>query len=145
MTANREHIVALARSWIGTPYHHAASLKGVGTDCLGLIRGIWREVMGSEPEAPGPYTGDWAEATGCEAMLSAARRHLVERDPLRAEPGDVLVFRLRKGLVAKHAGVLVSPDRMVHAQEGAPSCEVSLGPWWRRRIAAAFSFPFLVN
>lgn len=31
-------IVAAARGWIGTPYLHQASLKGVGTDCLGLVR-----------------------------------------------------------------------------------------------------------
>ena len=28
--------------WIGTPYRHQASLKGVGCDCLGLVRGVWR-------------------------------------------------------------------------------------------------------
>jgi NlpC/P60 family putative phage cell wall peptidase len=38
-----EHLVTLARGWIGTPYRHQASLKGVGCDCLGLLRGVWRE------------------------------------------------------------------------------------------------------
>lgn len=40
----REAVIAAARSWLGTPYHHQASRKGVGCDCLGLIRGIWREL-----------------------------------------------------------------------------------------------------
>jgi cell wall-associated NlpC family hydrolase len=44
----RTHIVALAREWLGTPYHHQASLKGVGTDCVGLVRGIWREVYAGD-------------------------------------------------------------------------------------------------
>ena len=57
-------IVAAARSWIGTPYLHQASLKGVGCDCLGLVRGVWREVIGDEPEAPGAYSPAWAEADG---------------------------------------------------------------------------------
>jgi hypothetical protein len=39
-------IIAAARSWLGTPYAHQASLKGVGCDCLGLVRGVWREVQG---------------------------------------------------------------------------------------------------
>lgn len=47
----RESIVKGAHGWLGTPYHHRASLKGAGTDCLGLIRGIWRELYGPEPEA----------------------------------------------------------------------------------------------
>jgi hypothetical protein len=51
----REAIVAAARSFIGTPYHHQASCKKAGCDCLGLIRGVWRDVYGPEPEAPGQY------------------------------------------------------------------------------------------
>ena len=39
---NREQIVAAARGWVGTPYRHQASLKGIGADCLGLVRGVWR-------------------------------------------------------------------------------------------------------
>ena len=35
-------ILAECRAWIGTPYRHQASVKGVGCDCLGLLRGIWR-------------------------------------------------------------------------------------------------------
>jgi len=45
----RAAIVTEARRWIGTPYHHRASLRGVGTDCLGLIRGVWRALYDSEP------------------------------------------------------------------------------------------------
>ena len=138
---SREGVVALSRAWIGTPYHHQASVRGVGTDCIGLVRGIWREVYGAEAEALPGYTRDWAEATGEETLLAAARRHLVEVAPDAIRPGDVLVFRYRARLVAKHAGLLVSPGTFMHAVEGAPVAEVALSPWWRRRIAAAFAFP----
>jgi NlpC/P60 family putative phage cell wall peptidase len=47
-------VVAEAMDWIGTPYRHQASRKGVGCDCLGLVRGVWRALYGREPEAPGP-------------------------------------------------------------------------------------------
>ena len=66
----RAEIVAAARSWIGTPYRHQASLRGVGCDCLGLLRGVWREVVGDEPEAAPAYSRDWAEASGREALLA---------------------------------------------------------------------------
>ena len=49
-----ETIVRCARGWLGTPYHHQASVKGVGCDCLGLIRGLWRELCGPEPEKMPP-------------------------------------------------------------------------------------------
>lgn len=139
------HIVTLARTWLGTPYHHQASLKGAGADCVGLIRGIWRELYGRDAEATPAYTRDWAEAAGRETLLEAARRHLVEIDPGTAVPGDVLVYRYRGSAVAKHAAILATPDTMIHAMEGAPVCEVSLSPWWRRRLAGAFRFPSLME
>jgi NlpC/P60 family putative phage cell wall peptidase len=40
------------------------SLRGIGCDCLGLLRGVWRAVYGKEPEAVPAYSSDWAEASG---------------------------------------------------------------------------------
>ncbi len=136
-----EDVVRLARGWIGTPYRHQASLKGVGTDCLGLVRGVWCELYGSDAETPPPYTRDWAEADVRETMLEAAARHLVECPVSQARPGDVLVFRLRPGVAAKHAAILTTPATMIHASEGAPAAEVPLSSWWRRRIARVYAFP----
>jgi NlpC/P60 family putative phage cell wall peptidase len=138
---DRERIVRTARSWIATPYHHQASRKGVGCDCLGLVRGVWRELYGSDAESPPGYSRDWAEAAGAETLLVAAARHMKPVDIGAATSGDVIVFRLRAGLIAKHAAILTEPARFVHAMEGAPVSEVALSPWWRRRIAGAFSFP----
>jgi len=145
-------ILAAARSWLGTPYHHQAAVKGTGCDCLGLVRGVYEEVCGRPAETPPPYSRDWAEAASAETMLEAARRHLTEIDPREARPGDVLIFRMRAGAMAKHAaifsaGCLLPGDasasgcRMIHAVEGSPACEVHMSAWWRRRIAAAFRFP----
>lgn len=137
----RTLIVAEARAWIGTPYRHQASLKGVGCDCLGLVRGVWREVLGDEPELPPAYSADWAEALGEESLADAARRHLLPIALESAQAGDVLLFRWRAALPAKHAAILVSNDRMVHAHDGHAVSEVYFAPWWRRRLAFAFRFP----
>lgn len=51
MSSPRTRIIAEARAWIGTPYRHQGSLKGVGCDCLGLVCGVWRALNGAEPEA----------------------------------------------------------------------------------------------
>lgn len=137
----RDAIVAEARSWLGTPYRHQASLKGTGADCLGLVRGVWRAVVGEEPESAPPYTPDWAEALGQETLLSAARRHMREVAPGRVQAGDILLFRMALGTPAKHAAFVVGEDRILHAYWGRAVCETRLVPWWRRRIAAAFQFP----
>lgn len=140
-----ETIVVLARRWLGTPYHHQASLRGVGADCVGLVRGVYSEHLDAEAEAPAPYSRDWGEASGEETLLAAARRHLVEIDPAGAGIGDVLVFRYRTAFVAKHAAIVATPSTMIHALEGVGVCEVPLSPWWRRRVAAGFAFPARPN
>jgi NlpC/P60 family putative phage cell wall peptidase len=141
----RTRIVAVARTWLGTPYHHQASLKGAGTDCVGLVRGIWRELYGSEPQPLPAYTRDWAEAHARETLLEAARRHLIEIIPAEAQPGDLLIFRWRRTAPAKHCAVLATPATMIHALEGAPVSETSLSPWWRRHLAGTFRFPGIGN
>jgi NlpC/P60 family putative phage cell wall peptidase len=134
-------IVRAARGWLGTPYRHQASLKGVGTDCLGLVRGVWREVLGEEPETAPPYAQGWAEQGSGEALAEAARRHLVEVPYTEYRAGDVLLFRWRGHLPAKHAGIAVGPSRMIHAQELASVTEIALSAWWKRHLSHAFRFP----
>lgn len=141
----RAVVVAAARGWLGTPYRHQASVRGEGADCLGLVRGVWREVMGEEPEAPPPYRPDWAEVGGEEALWAGARRRLVEIAPQQAGLGDVLLFRMAAGAPAKHCAVLSAVEgperRMVHAYWGRSVVESWMGPWWRRRLVAAFRWP----
>lgn len=136
---DRNAIVRAAQGWIGTPYLHQASLKGVGCDCLGLLRGVWREVLGAEPEVPAPYSPAWAELDAADPLLEAARRHLVAVE--RAQPGSVLIFRWRAGVSAKHCGIVSGAGRMIHAHDGACTTEVAIVPAWARRIAGIFDFP----
>lgn len=145
MMANRPNDKAIAEAylWIGTPFHHQASLCGVGSDCLGLVRGIWRALYGSEPEVMPPYAPDWAEATHRETLLEAAQRNLIETNTANAKPGDVLLFRLRQNAPARHCGILVNDERMIHAWSGYAVAETPLDPTWRRRLSHAFQFPQL--
>jgi NlpC/P60 family putative phage cell wall peptidase len=140
-----DEIVARARAWLGTPYEHQCSLRGAGTDCLGLRRGLWREVLGSEPEAVPVYTSDWSEPSGSEDLLAAAGRHLSPVPPAEARAGDVLVMRMRDGGVAKHVVILafspVGHRTLIHAYSGHGVVESPLTPAWSRRIAGAFRFP----
>lgn len=132
--------VAEARAWIGTPYRHQAATKGAGTDCLGLLRGVWRALYGAEPEAVPPYTPDWSEPEGAERLFDACLRHLVPAEgPVAA--GQVILFRMRAGGVAKHLGLTSGPDRFIHAYSGHGVVESPLSAPWARRIAARFTFP----
>ncbi|MFN3867612.1 MAG: NlpC/P60 family protein [Hyphomicrobiaceae bacterium] len=139
--ASRETIVRAARRWIGTPYHHQASTRGVGVDCLGLVRGVFRELFGCEPEPLPGYSADWGEAGGGECLLEAAERHLMRAGGTAIEPGDVLIFRIRRAAIAKHAAIASSRGAMIHAIEKAGTIEVPISAWWRRRLVGQFSFP----
>ncbi|NKX46311.1 NlpC/P60 family protein [Roseicyclus persicicus] len=137
-------VVVAARGWLGTPYVHQASCRGAGCDCLGLLRGVWRELYGAEPEPVPGYTADWSEASGEERLWAAARRHLVEKPVADACPGDVILFRMRDGGVAKHVGLQARVGReasFVHAYSGRGVVESALTPPWARRVVARFAFP----
>lgn len=136
----RTEIVSAARSWLGTPYVHQASVKGEGCDCLGLLRGVWRELIGPEPEAVPPYSPDWAERAGRETLKEACERTLVPIAVDAACPGDVLLYRMRRNSPAKHCAILsrgVAADGwIVHAYAGIDVCETP-SSW-----VAVFAFAF---
>lgn len=136
----RDEIVEAALGWVGTPYHHQASARGVGCDCLGLVRGVWRDVIGAEPEAMPAYTADWAEAHGRETLLEGAARHFTPAG--EAKPGSILVFRWKAGAPAKHVGIATSQGRFVHAYQSAgKAVDCALTRPWAGRLAAVFDFP----
>ncbi len=137
-------IVAASRAWIGTPYVHQASCKGAGADCLGLVRGVWRDLYGAEPLTLPAYTPDWSEARGEETLLAGAMALLTPVAPEASAPGDVIVFRMRDSAVAKHLGLLATTGdapTFIHAYSGHGVVESPLTPPWARRIAAYFRFP----
>ncbi len=137
-------IVAAARGWLGTPYVHQCARRGAGSDCLGLVRGVWREVYGVEPEAMPAYSMDWSEPQGEERLWAAALRHLAPKPPGEMRSGDLMLFRMRQGAVAKHLGILSehgAAPRFIHAYARHGVVESALGKPWRARVVACFEFP----
>lgn len=141
MPPTRNQIIHTARTWLNTPYHHQASIKHIGTDCLGLILGIYKELYGNLPETLPNYSPDWAESSNIETMLNGAQKHLIEIPIQTARPADIAIFRFRPNAIAKHTAILTPDNKMIHAMENAKVSEVNLGLWWKRRIAATFQFP----
>ncbi|MGR3712260.1 MAG: NlpC/P60 family protein [Shimia sp.] len=145
MGARGDQAAEAARVWIGTPYLHQASRCGAGTDCLGLIRGVWRALYGAEPELPPAYSRDWSEPSGDEVLWRAARQHLITKSLHTGwDAGDVVLFRMRTSAVAKHLGILGdvgAKPTFVHAYSGHGVVESPLGAAWKRRVVARFGFP----
>lgn len=109
----RQAVVAAARTWVGTPYHHAADVKGAGCDCAMLLVRVYCDLGLVEPFDPRPYTRDWMLHRGEERYLAI----LLERARDVAAPllGDVILFRF--GRCFSHGGIVTktSPLTIVHA------------------------------
>ena len=139
--ANPDAVIAATRAWLGTPYHDQASLRGIGCDCLGLARGVWRDVVGAEPQAIPPYSRDWGETGVREVLADGARAMMIEIALAEICPGALVLFRMVPRAIAKHVGILTAPDRFIHAYDRLGVIEEALTTAWARRIAFAFRFP----
>jgi len=106
-------VVEAARSWIGTPYHHAADIKGAGVDCAMLLVRVYCDLGLVEPFDPRPYTRDWMLHRDDERYLDCllARSRGVQFPGM----GDVILFRF--GRCFSHGGIVSAahPLTIVHA------------------------------
>lgn len=113
MNADRAAVVAAARGWIGTPYHHSADLKGVGIDCAMILVRVFCDLGLVDPFDPRPYTRDWMLHRDDERYMGflLARAREVEKP----EPGDVILFKY--GRCYAHGGIVTKADPLtiVHA------------------------------
>lgn len=144
MMSAAEHSLVIARRWLGTPYRHQATCEGAGCDCLGLIRGIWRELYGGEPEKVPFYSADWAEPQRQEMLWAAALRHLIPKPLDQHASGDVLLFRMSESSIAKHLGIQAETGpaaSFLHAYERHGVVESPFSRPWMRRVVARFAFP----
>jgi len=109
----RSKIIAEARSWIGTPYHNCADIKGVGCDCGMLLVRVFVDLKLVPPFDPRPYAADWHLHRGEERYLDALLSRASRVDA--PKPGDVMLFRV--GRCYSHGGVVTRSDplTLVHA------------------------------
>ena len=132
-----------ARRWVGTPFAHGASVRGAGCDCLGLLRGVWREVVGPERVTVPPYAPDWMDRDDRLARgLASALRSVPSERSLRG--GDVLLMRLRDRGPAAHVGIVSSTApcaTFIHAYSGRGVVASRLSEPWMRRAVERFEFP----
>jgi cell wall-associated NlpC family hydrolase len=109
--ASRMNVLAEARSWIGTPYHHQADVRGAGVDCGMLLVRVFVELGLVPPFDPRPYPVHWHLHRSEERYL----RFLLERTrPVETPgPGDIVLFKY--GRTFSHGGIVMAWPMIVHA------------------------------
>jgi NlpC/P60 family putative phage cell wall peptidase len=113
--AERAAVVAEARSWIGTPYHMGARVKGAGVDCAQLLVAVYETLALVEPVELEPYHPEWFLHRSDELFLAgiAGYCHRVGGLLTKIRPGDIVLYRY--GRAVSHGAIAVGADLVVHA------------------------------
>lgn len=107
-----EKAIAEARTWLGTPYHHAARIKGVGCDCGNLLCAVYEAAGAIPPTDPRPYAEDWNLHRGEEFFIGWLTR-LGGKQIDGPRPGCIALWKY--GRTFSHGGVMVDSVTMIHA------------------------------
>jgi cell wall-associated NlpC family hydrolase len=110
----RAAVVAEARSWLGTPYHHAADVKSAGVDCAMLLVRVYCDLGLVEPFDPRPYTRDWFLHRSEERYLGFLLAHSHEVRALCE--GDIVLFAS-----AAATAMAASSPGLSHSPSSTPS------------------------
>lgn len=132
-----ERVVAEALSWLGTPYHHAADIKGVGVDCAMLLVRVFVDTGIVEPFDPRPYPPDWYLHHDEERFLGwiakfGRRLHEGEAQEL----GDVRLYTV--GRCVSHGGIVIGEGMMAHADRAAGKVVRCESARWGDRYFASY-------
>lgn len=142
MTFTAKDVVEEARTWIGTPNVHQQRTKGVATDCIGFLHGLYEHFVGPFPRKRiVNYSPWWAEEGHKEILVSLLDEFLIRRDLLERAPGLIVAFSLTSSTPIKHVAVLAHRDRMIHTYGRHPIHETTICPWWERRIRRIYAMP----
>src|SRR3954471_23995131 len=108
----RAVVVKEAESWIGTPFHHAARVKGAGIDCLMLLAVVYEHAGVVARIEPPFYVPDWHLHRDAERYMEGLLRYA---RPIEAPPlaGDIALFRF--GRTFSHGAIVTNWPRLVHA------------------------------
>jgi cell wall-associated NlpC family hydrolase len=113
----RARVVAEAKTWLGTPYHHMAKVKGAGVDCAQILVAVFETVGLIPPTTLAYYPPDWAMHRDQERYLQIIEQLggvAVPNPPERAPlPGDIVVWRY--GRTYSHGAIVIDWPQIIHA------------------------------
>jgi NlpC/P60 family putative phage cell wall peptidase len=146
----RAQVVAEARSWLGTKFHHQAAIKGVGCDCIGLVRGVCRDLgLRQDPQKYRHQPIGYPMESDGVVLLDACAERMEKIDLAHAKPGDIFLLQWQPSR-PHHLGFLVDYRTgglgMIHCYGGRPHGRViehRLDDSWRGRVFAAYRIPGL--
>lgn len=115
LDANRKLICDVARTWLRTPFHDCAKVKGAGVDCGQFLAAVFEEAALEAPVKIEPYSPQWYLNKGVEFFLEYITSRAFEIQQRDALPGDVVIYKF--GRAFSHAAIIIEPrwPRIIHA------------------------------
>lgn len=113
--SEREHLLDVTRSWLGTPYRNCARLKGAGVDCAMLVVAAFEDAGLESPINVLRYSPQWYLNRSDEKFLSYVMARAVEITERETLPGDIVVYKF--GRCYAHGGIIIEPGwpKIIHA------------------------------
>lgn len=135
----RQDVVSEALSWLKTPYHHHAQVKGVGVDCGQLLIGVYGAAGVLAARAVVDYAHDWHLHHSDELFVG----HVMSFGAVETDSpamGDIAVYKF--GRCFSHGAILVSETAVVHSYIGMGTvlCGAGEEPLHGREVRF-FTFP----
>ena len=118
----RAAVVAQARRWIGTPYHHNAAVMGAGIDCGRILIEAFAGAGMIDRFTPQPYSHQWHLHQGAEVYADIVLGFATEvayAPPM--PPATVLLFR--HGRTFSHGALVTDWPNIIHAYAAADRVE----------------------
>lgn len=103
--------MAEARTWIGTPYHHRARVKGHGVDCAQLLVEVYSNAGLVEKFDTGEYPGDWMLHRDEERFIGWIEKY-ARRVP-GPKAGDIVIWKYGRSF--SHGGIVIAWPHVIHA------------------------------
>lgn len=151
MNSTDNVVVAQARTWLSTKYHHQGRLKKSsnhtgGVDCIGLVIGIINElnICDSRGFCLSKYDRtDYSMSPQTTKLAEFFDLHLDPLDKDKIKPGDVLLFKFWQD--PQHVGIVSNYPTgdlgLIHCNSNSGSViEQPLSDAWKRMITHAYRF-----
>ena len=108
----RDKVIQEARTWLGTPYHHHAAVKGSGVDCAQFLIEVYAAAGVIEKIDVGEYPHDWHLHQSAELYLGWIQKYCTKTETPKA--ADIALFCF--GRCVSHAAIIVNwPGEVIHS------------------------------
>lgn len=96
---NRKRLEKSLNEWLGTPYRHRCCAKGLGTDCIHFVMGVFDDlgIVKKEQVNIPNYAPDWHLHTGHELLMDGITKHLQGRIEIIEVDKDTVLDLIKDG------------------------------------------------